>query len=93
MTSYIIEFPASLPDVQSAIQLPGAADEPAVVKLEVPAMAVNKVAELWRIGAGKLLHVVVMVVVGEDDGGEPIPVTGIQAVADDDPDYDAIAGA
>lgn len=56
-----ITFLASLPDIVSAISLPGNDDIAARVKLDIAPSDLPAVVELKAYGAGKLLHVTVEV--------------------------------
>ena len=98
--TYIIEFVAALPDIKSAISLPGAAGEPARLQLEIPAQDVDKLVKLWEVGAGRSLNVIIAVGGVTVLPATGIPVTGNSATDDmdgiinaGDEDLDAIMGA
>lgn len=68
-----ITFLASLPDIVSAISLPGNDDIAARVKLDIAPHDLPAVVELKAYGAGKILHVTVEV---EDGPPEPQEAPG-----------------
>lgn len=56
-----ITFVASLPDILTAVSLPGYKDSGARIKLDVPASDVGAVVLLQQKGAGQLLKVTIEV--------------------------------
>jgi hypothetical protein len=69
-----ITFLATLPDIVSAISLPGSDDIAARIKLDVPPSGLPGVVALKTYGAGKVLRVTVEV---EEPGlGKPPPEEG-----------------
>lgn len=67
-----IQFYATLPDISTAITLPGAPDSGALVKLELPASEVGGAVLLQQRGAGRLLKVTIVVMDSEIEVDELI---------------------
>lgn len=68
-----IKFWASLPDIATAVTLPGAPDSGAMVKLELPASEVGGAVLLQQRGAGRLLKVTIEVMDTEIQVDELVP--------------------
>lgn len=75
-----IHFYATLPDIQSAISLPGYPDSGARIKLDLPATDVGAAVLLQQRGAGKLLRVTVEVV--DEKESSSIDFSSLGAVLD-----------